>query len=200
MGRRRQSRRIATRSISRRTVRCTSQSSLIAILPLALCAALVSQAGAATGPPSAIPFGAPRASAAPAFCSRLTISTIESIVGGSVTLLETSDKGKIIACIFKGSAGTISIETETGLSTASTSTLTGAEKAATANFPAGLKIMYGSVPSIGPTAYSWSAKIYGTPYVGLNTNKGSTGYYIEMQGALKLPVLEKLIRFEMASK
>jgi hypothetical protein len=36
--------------------------------------------------------------------------------------------------------------------------------------------------------------------VGLNTNRGSVGYFVEMQGALKLSVLEKLLKYEIASK
>jgi hypothetical protein len=121
-------------------------------------------------------------------------------VGGSVTLSETSVKGKITACIFSGSVGTVSIETESGLPTSSTSTLSGAEKTAKANFPAGLKIKFAAVPSLGSTSYSWSANIGGTPYVGLNTNRSSVGYYVEMQGAPRLSVLEKLIKYEIAAK
>jgi hypothetical protein len=111
------------------------------------------------------------ASSVPPFCFRLSLAKIGTIVGGSVTLLETS-----------------------------LSTLSGAEKTAQANFPAGLTITFAGVPSSGPTVYSWSAKIDGTPYVGLNTNEGSVGYYIEMQGAPKLSVLEKLIKYEIATK
>jgi hypothetical protein len=178
------------------------RSPLIAMLTLSLCGVGILEAGASTVPPSAPAYGVPldRASGVPAFCSRLSLAKIGSIVGGSVTLLQTSTKGKIIACIFKRSVGSVSIETETALPASSTSTLSGAEKLATANFPAGLKIKFAAVPLIGPTAYSWSAKIYGTPYVGLNTNQGSVGYYIEMQGAPKLSVLESLIKFEIASK
>jgi hypothetical protein len=170
----------------------------LAVLTLSL-GGSVSAAGALTRPLSTHTTGAPSAHAAavPAFCSRLSLAKVGSIVGGSVTLLETTDKGKIIACIFSGAAGTVSIETETGLPTSSTS---GAEKTAKANFPAGLKIKFAAVPSIGSTSYSWSATIAGTPYVGLNTNRSSVGYYVEMQGALKLSVLEKLIKYEIAAK
>jgi hypothetical protein len=121
-------------------------------------------------------------------------------VGGSVTLSETSVKGKITACIYSGSVGTVSIETETGLPTLSTSTLSGAEKTAKANFPAGLEIKFAAVPSLGSTSYSCSANIGGTPYVGLNTNRSSVGYYVKMRGAPKLSVLEKLIKYEIAAK
>jgi hypothetical protein len=178
-----------------------TRSLLIVTLVFSLCG-LASEAGASTRPLSTHPNGAPfaHAAAVPAFCSRLSVAKIGSIVGGSVTLLQSSVKGKIIACIFGGSDGNISIETETGLPTSSTSTLSGAEKTAKANFPAGLKIKFAATPSIGPTSYSWSAKIAGTPYVGLNTNRGSVGYYVEMQGALKLSVLEKLINYEIATK
>lgn len=173
----------------------------LAVLTLSL-GGSVSAAGALTRPLSTHTTGAPSAHAAavPALCSRLSLAKVGSIVGGSVTLLETTDKGKIIACIFSGAAGTVSIETETGLPTSSTSSLSGAEKTAKANFPAGLKIKFAAVPSIGSTSYSWSATIAGTPYVGLNTNRSSVGYYVEMQGALKLSVLEKLIKYEIAAK
>ncbi len=161
-----------------------------------------SVAGASTSPQLSRASGAPlaRAATVPAFCSQLSLARVGSIVGGKVTLLETSVKGKITACIFSASVGTISIETETGLSTSSTSTLSDAEKAAQANFPPGLKITFAAVPSIGPTSYSWSAKIAGAPYVGLNTNRRSVGYYVEMQGSPKLSVLEKLIKYEVAAK
>lgn len=175
---------------------------LLATVPIALCGVWVSAAGAATHSPSAPTHAAPWAhsSSVPTFCSRLSLAKIGAIVGGSVTLSETSAKGKITACLFSGSVGTMSIETQTGLPATATSTLSGAEKAAKANFPAGLKITFDAVPSIGPTAYSWSAKIGGAPYVGLNTNQGSVGYDVEMQGALRLSVLEKLVKLEIASK
>lgn len=193
--------RTACSTVSRRASDQLTRSFLVAALAMALCGIGVSEAGAVNRP-STTTSRAPstHASAVPAFCSRLTVAKIGTIVGASVTLLQTNTKGKIIACIFSSSAGTISIETQSGLSASSTSTLSGAEKLAKANFPAGLKITFAGVPSIGPTAYSWSAKIDGSPYVGLNTNKGSIGYSVEMQGALKLSVLEKLIKFEIASK
>lgn len=140
------------------------------------------------------------ATSVPAFCSRLSPSKLGSIVGASISLSETSSKGKIIACIFSSSAGTISIETQSGLPPASTSTLSGAESLAKANFPAGLKITFTAAPSIGSTAFTWSATIAGSPYVGLNANRGSIGYFIEMQGKLQLPILEKLMKYEIAAK
>ena len=175
---------------------------LIVTLAFSMGGVSASGAGALTRPPSApTRVASPvHASAVPVFCSRLSLAKIGSIAGGSVTLLQTSVKGKIIACIFHGSVGSVSIETETGLSTKSTATLSGAEKLATSLFPAGLKVKFAAVPSIGATAYSWSAKIYGTPYVGLNTNQGSVGYYIETQGSPKLSVLENLIKYETAAK
>jgi hypothetical protein len=36
--------------------------------------------------------------------------------------------------------------------------------------------------------------------VGLNANRGSLGYFIEMQGKLQFSVLEKLIKYEIAAK
>ena len=193
----------ATRTTSwRRELLHFKGSPLLAAVPIVLCGVSVSAAGASAHSPSGPIDRAPRAhaSSAPAFCSRLSAAKIGSIVGGSVTLAQTSAKGKIIACIFSGSGGTTSIETQTGLPATATATLSGAEKAATANFPAGLKITFDAVPSIGPTAYSWSAKIGGAPYVGLNTHQGSVGYDVEMQGALRLSVLEKLVKLEIASK
>jgi hypothetical protein len=186
---------------SRRARRQMTSSFLISTLAFSL-GGWASGAGASTRPHSTPTNGGvlAHAAAVPAFCSRLSLAKIGSIVGGSVSLLETSVKGKITACIFSGSVGSVSIETETALPSSSTSTLSGAEKTAKANFPAGLKIKFAAVPSIGPTSYTWSAKIAGTPYVGLNTNRGSVGYFVEMQGALKLSVLEKLITYEIASK
>lgn len=185
----------------RRPRRHSTKTLLISILAFSLCG-WVAEAGAGTNQLSIHASEVPlvHATDAPAFCSRLSSAKIGSLVGGSVTLVETTVKGKIIACIFSGSTGTISIETETGLSTSSTSTLSGAEKSAMASFPPGLKITFVAVPSIGPTSYSWSAKIAGTPYVGLNTNRSSVGYYAEMQGAPKLSVLEKLIKYEVSTK
>jgi hypothetical protein len=175
--------------MSRRVRSQLAASLLVVTASLAIC--VVGVSGAAESA---------HASSVPPFCSRLSLTKIGSIVGGSVTLLETSLKGKTTACIFHGSVGSVSIETTTALPSSATSTLSAAEKTAQANFPAGLKVKFAGVSSIGPTAYSWSAKIYGTPYVGLNTNKGSVGYYIEMQGAPTLSVLESLLKYEIATK
>jgi len=180
----------ASRSTTSRGGAWLARALLIALVPTSLCGVGAPGAGASSD----------HATAVPAFCSRLSLTKLGSIIGGSVSLLETSSKAKIIACIFTSSSGTVSIETQTGLPAASTSTLSGAEKLAKANFPAGLKITFAAAPSIGSTAYTWSAKIAGTPYVGLNANRGSNGYFIEMQGKLQLSVLEKLITYEIAAK
>ena len=159
--------------------------------------ALATDAGAAAGRSFTVNAAQPEHQArlsVTTFCSHLPLANIDSIVGASVSLAEKTTKGKILACVYSGITGNMSIETETGLSAASTDTLSGAEASARSMFPPGLKIKFAAVPSLGSTAYTWTAVIGGSRYCGLNTNHGSTGYFVEMGGAPRLSVLEKLIK------
>jgi hypothetical protein len=138
------------------------------------------------------------ANTTPAFCQHLSLAKIAAIVGGKVTLAETSIKGTISACIYTGASGPVSIETQTKLPSSQTRSLSLAESSTRDHFPAGFKITFSSVNGFGPVAFTWHA-IIGTPYNGLNDYKGSTGYFVEMAGALRLGDLEKLERLALAA-
>jgi hypothetical protein len=63
----------------------------------------------------------------------------------------------------------------------------------------GTKATFTTVKSFGPVAFTWHAIIGATPYNGLNVIKGSTGYFVEMAGALHLTDLEKLERLAIGA-
>ena len=92
----------------------------------------------------------------------------------------------------------MSIETETGLPASQTRSLSAAEAASRARFPAGLTITFAKVSGLGSVAFTWHAVI-GTPYSGLNVYSHSTGYFIEMGGAVRLSVFERLERLAVAA-
>jgi hypothetical protein len=141
----------------------------------------------------------PHATAASEFCSRFSLVTIGSIEGQKVTLAETTAKGHTIGCVYDGTLGS-SIETESDLPASSTSSLKGAEALAKANFPSAVLLKFAAVPKVGATAFDWSAKDGSYIYSGLNTNKGATGYFVELSGSLQLPKLEKLLALEIRDK
>jgi hypothetical protein len=141
----------------------------------------------------------PHATTASAFCSHLPLATIGSIEGQKVTLAETTTKGHTVGCVYEGTLSS-SIESETDLPASATSSLKGAEAATKANFPATVTLKFTGVPKIGATAFDWVAKDGSYVYSGLTTNQGSTGYYVELSGALQLPKLEKLLALEIKDK
>ena len=140
-----------------------------------------------------------RANATPAFCQRLSLVKIDSIVGAKVTLAESSLKTTVTACIFSGVAGNMSIETQVKMPSSSTRSLRLAEAWTKSEFPAGLKVSFSAVTTLGPVAFTWHAVIGGTPYSGLNVIKGSTGYFIELGGAVRLAEFERLERLAVAA-
>ena len=65
-------------------------------------------------------------------------------------------------------------------------------------FPKGFEMLFAPVSGFGPIVYTWHAMLR-TPYSGLNVIKGSTGFFIEVGGALHLTELEKLERHAIAA-
>jgi hypothetical protein len=138
------------------------------------------------------------ATSMPPFCRHLSLTKIAVVVGAKGTLVESNVKKMVTACVYSGVPGNMSIETRTSMSSSQTHSLSEAESAAKAMFPTGLKISFASVSSFGPVAFSWRAVI-GTPYSGLNVVKGSTSYFVEMGGSLRLNELEELERLAIAA-
>ncbi len=139
------------------------------------------------------------ANATPPFCQHLSLAKIDSIVGAKVTLVESSVKKTVTACVFSGVSGNMSIETQTHLPASSTHSLGSAEAWTKSEFPAGLKVSFSAVPALGPVAFTWHAVIGALPYSGLSVIKGSTGYFIELGGAVRLGEFEKLERLALAA-
>lgn len=119
-------------------------------------------------------------------------SKVSSIVGWTVVSNAPVVKGSILACIYAGSAGNVSIEKETGLLASDLATLSKAEEMAKAIFPKGTRITFTPLTALGYTSYYWTAVLGGSPFSGANTNRGTTGYYAEMSGRLQRTALLKL--------
>jgi hypothetical protein len=162
---------------------------------------LVSYGTAAAMPPagaSTVSSGS-ATSAAAGFCSRLSIPQIDAIVGAHVSLVEVTTKGKILACVYQGIPDNLSIETQTGLPLSSVSSNSAAEAGTKSAFPPRSKLSFAAVPSFGPVAFTWTTHISGQAFSGLNVYKGTTGYFVEMGGGLKLSPLEKLVKLAIAA-
>jgi hypothetical protein len=175
---------------------------LVATIALLPSPVEVASAGAMVKSPSrstSAPLVAHSTSATSQFCSRLPIARIDSIVGASVSLADALAEGKVLACIYTGIPGNMSIETQTGIPLPSTSTLSAAEAGARKEFPSGQRVTFAAVPSIGPVAFSWTTHKGTVVYSGLNTYKGSMGYFVEMGGRLKLSPLEKLVKLAISA-
>lgn len=159
----------------------------------------------AQGAASAMSTGAPSASSpdsarsASAFCAHLSIPKIDAIVGAHVSLAEVTTKGKILACIYEGIPDNLSIETQTGLRLASLSSISAAEAGTKSAFPPGLTFHFAAVPALGPVAFTWTTHISGAAFSGLNVYKGTTGYFVEMGGGVRLSALEKLSKLAIAA-
>ena len=88
-------------------------------------------------------------------------------------------------------------------------TLKAAEAYLAAQSMKGVKILFTALPSLGPTAFSWTyAKpVNGGQLVGVANNVKTTGYGAAMgrgaktfgSAAAHVPVLERLIRLDMAA-
>jgi hypothetical protein len=140
----------------------------------------------------------PRVAITPSFCQHLSLAKVGSVVGSRVTLVESTVKKTVTACIYSGVPGNMSIETQVKMPSSQTRSLSAAEAATKSMFPAGLKISFATVSGMGPVAFTWHAVI-GSPYGGLNVVKGSTGYFVEVGGALHLSELEALERLAFAA-
>jgi hypothetical protein len=134
----------------------------------------------------------------PSFCRHPSPSKISAAVGARVTLVETSLKGGLSACIYGVVAGNMSIETQTQMPSSQTSSLSRAEASTKVMFPKGLKIVFAPVSGFGPLAFTWYAVIC-DPYRGLNVIEGSTGFFVEMGGSAHLSELERVERLALAA-
>jgi len=169
-----------------------------------------------TGSLHAAPVSAGR-SAAPgsaisAFCAHFPTSTVGSIVGAKEMLFEEVIKNSSYECIFlptSASGWEVVISMRPKMPPAELATLKAAEASVSAESPKGVKVLFTALPSLGPTAFSWTyAKpLNGGQFVGVADNIKTTGYGAAMgrgaktfgSAAAHVPVLEHLLKMDMAA-
>jgi hypothetical protein len=92
---------------------------------------------------------------------------------------------------------------------AEVATLKAAEAFFVAQQPKGVKVLFTALPSLGPTAFSWTyaRPVNGGQLVGVANNIKTTGYGAVMgrgaktfgSAAAHVPVLERLLKLDMAA-
>ena len=156
---------------------------------------------------------APR-SAVSTYCARISLSKIASIVGSKVTLFEAVVERTTLECIYFGSQLSVSrpevvLSMEPNLPAVQVATRAAAEARIAKETPKGVKLIFGSLSSVGSTAFSWyySGALNGGQLVGAANNKGTTGYGAVVGGAAKyfgspsghIPAAVRLLALAMAA-
>ena len=159
---------------------------------------------------------APR-SAVSTFCSHLPASKVSSVVGTKVSLFEAVLEKTTLECIYFGKVAAsaahpideVVISKEPGIPASQLATRAKAEARVAAESPKGVKLIFTSLPSVGPTAFSWTytKALNGGQLVGVADNKGTTGYGVALGGAAKtfgtaaghVPVGERLLALDLAA-
>jgi hypothetical protein len=139
-----------------------------------------------------------RASPVSAFCSRIPASKVSSIVGAAVVLKEAVVVKSVLECIYEG-AVIVAVDKQPGIPAAKLASLAQAEATARTGFPAGTKVTFAALRSLGSTAFSWTATIDGAPFGGIGVNKGTTGYGVELSGKPRISTDERLMQLGMAA-
>lgn len=136
-------------------------------------------------------------SAVSTYCAHLPASKVSSTVGATVSLREAIVVKTALECVYGGTV-TVLISKESSMPASELATLAKAEATAAAGFPKGTKLRFSPLPSLSPTAFSWTTTINGGPFGGVANNKGTTGYGIELSGKLQLSKLERLLALGIA--
>jgi hypothetical protein len=158
----------------------------------------------------------PRA-AVSTFCSHLPASKVSSVIGTTVSLLRAVLERTTLECIYLGKVAAsakhpideIVISKEPGIPAFELSTRARAEARVAAETPKGVKLIFTSLPALGPTAFSWTytKSLNGGQLVGVANNKGTTGYGVALGGAAKtfgkaaghVPAGEQLLALDLAA-
>lgn len=146
------------------------------------------------------------ASSASAYCAGMPASKVSAIVGWSVTLSDELVHGSTLVCLYQGSAGTVTLEKETGIVASTIATRSKAEAAHKKLFyasqphplPAGTTISFTAATALGPLAFYWNGVIGAMPYSGADDYQGTTGYFAEMSSALQSSRMAKLEQLALA--
>ncbi|MGA3216749.1 MAG: hypothetical protein ABSD97_13810 [Acidimicrobiales bacterium] len=140
-----------------------------------------------------------------AFCAHFPATKISSIIGAKVALFEAVIEKGSWECILEGTREVV-ISRDPDIPPSELSTLKKAEARFKAESPKGVDISFTALPSLGPTAFSWSYTDNGGLLVGVGNNKGSTawgavlGANVKIMGAAAphVPVVEHLVELDMA--
>ena len=151
-------------------------------------------------------------SAISAFCAHFPVKTVSSTVGANERLLEAVIENSSYECIFEPTSASgweVIISMNPKIPPAQLATLQAAEASVSAKSPKGVKVLFTALPSLGPTAFSWTyAKpLNGGQLVGVADNTKTTGYGAVMgrgaktfgSAAAHVPVLERLLKLDMAA-
>jgi len=156
-------------------------------------------------------------SAASNFCAKIPASKVSSTVGTTVSLLRAVLEQTTLECIYFGKTAAsaahpideVVISMQPGIPASELATRAKAEARIAAESPKGVKLIFTSLPSVGPTAFSWTyaQSLNGGQLVGVADNKGTTGYGVALGGAAKtfgtaaahVTVGERLLVLDMAA-
>ncbi len=174
------SRTVSIRTAPRRRGRRLAGLLLIAASCASL--AIVPAAGAQAEHGSVASSFTPR-SAASVFCAHFSATKVSSIVGAKVSLFEAIPEGTSLECIFEGAREVI-ISRKSPVPVVTT--LAKAEAGFKAASPKGVKITFTAVPSLGPTAFSWSYTDNGGLLVGIGNNKNTTAWGAVVGASVKI--------------
>jgi hypothetical protein len=156
-------------------------------------------AAAAAGP------AAPASPSAAQFCAKLAVPKVSAALGTAVALYQAVFRQGALECIYFGKVEVV-ISKHAGLPAADVASRTRAEQFLASESPKGVKLTFTSLPSVGPTAFSWSYQLNGGKLFAVADNKGTTGYGALIGGAPSLinttkdlPELEKLLAFDISA-
>jgi hypothetical protein len=156
-------------------------------------------------------------SAVSTFCAHIPATTVSSIIGATVSLFEAVVKNNSLECIYFGKTAAtaahpideVVFSKQSSIPASQLATRAKAEARIAAESPKGVKLIFTSLPSIGPTAFSWTyaQSLNGGQLVGVANNKGTTGYGVALGGAAKtfgtaakhVPAGERLLALEIAA-
>jgi len=156
-------------------------------------------------------------SAVSTFCAHLPASKVSSIIGTTVSLFRAVLEKTTLECIYFGKVAAsakhpideIVISKEPGIPALELSTRARTEARVAAETPKGVKLIFTSLPAVGPTAFSWTytKSLNGGQLVGVANNKGTTGYGVALGGAAKtfgkaaghVPAGEHLLALDLAA-
>jgi len=202
----------ATISIGRRTWARRSAGMLLAAGSCAVSLAVLPATAEAQLPGRSTP-----RSAVSTLCSHLPASKVSSIIGTRVSLLRAVREKTTLECIYLGKVAAtakhpideVVISKEPGIPASELSTRARAEARVAAESPKGVKLIFTSLPAVGPTAFSWTyaKSLNGGQLVGVANNKGTTGYGVALGGAAKtfgkaaghVPAGEHLLALDLAA-